>query len=353
MKEISVDLSKILPRVHATLADCLYKQEKKTLYGLETDQVMKRPFSVVTILIARTSNGPQKLVMKTIVHHTANRTITERQNQAVVEYEILKNLHAKFQEIEKCSVPRPILVVPELETFIMEFVDGRLLTDELRWARYFSPRKKFMELLDHFYNSGRWLKHFQKFTEVRLCGPEALNGVVQRTEERLRLIQKSQDPRCPKDLHHRVEALLKDKLKELSGREIPVSGRHSDFHTWNILTGRNGITVIDFLGYQEDCVAVDVLKMLVHLEDDRVSLTANPRHVEALEKRFLEGYGELPVIPVPALIICEAMQRIVSLWRTISGANCRLHHRIEANLRIKEHVRWLIGEGRRRLLWHS
>jgi hypothetical protein len=347
------DITRKIEAAKIALADHLEKTENDCLKGFEIISINPRPFSTIVHLRMITPKVNKRLVMKTVNHHPVNRAITDRENQAVVEYNILRDLYPKFLKVEKCSVPAPVLVIPEIETYLTEFVEGNLLIEELRWTRRFSSKKKFIELQDHFYNSGRWLRYFQEITGVCEVGSEALNSVIERSESRLHLIGESSHPSCPKNLLGKVKTFLYDQLRELSGKKMLVSGRHSDFHPLNILVGKHGVTVIDFTGYQQDCVAVDVLKMMVHLEDEKRSLTASSRRVENLKDKFLEGYGKLPVVPLPALVICEAMQRIVSIWGNISNPKNHFHHYIEGNFRVKAHVSWLLNERKRRLLWPS
>ena len=345
------DITRKIEAAKIALADHLEKTENDCLKGFEIISINPRPFSTIVHIRMITPRINKHLVMKTVNHHPVNKTITDRENQAIVEFNILKDLYPKFLKVEKCSVPRPIFVLPEIETYLMEFVDGRPLIDEVKWARYLSPEKKFRRLQDYFLNSGKWLRYFQEFTGVRETDSKALDLVMEWAEDRLRLIEKSGHPNCRREALAPVRCFLKDQLEKLSGTKIPVCGRHSDFQPLNILVGQNGVTVIDFMGYHEDCIAVDFLKMMVYLEDEKKCVTASSRRVERLRDKFLEGYGRLPVVPVPALLICEAMQRIVSLLWNIISLRKRFHHHFEADVRIKEHVDWLTAGDRRVSLW--
>jgi len=347
------DLAGRIEFVKTALSEHIGKEEQEQITLIEVLRINRRPFSTVVFLGVRTHSRDRKMVMKVINHHPINREVVESRNQALVEYNILKELHPKFEKVEGCSVPCPILVVPELETYVMEFVDGELLINELRWDRHLSSRKKYARLQEHFHNCGRWLRIFQEFTGIQEVSSDVLAQSIERAESRLRLIEDARHPNCPKSLARIVKALLEDNWRQLSKVKVPVSGRHSDFHPLNILAGENGITVIDFMGYSQDCIAVDGLSMLVHLEDERRSMTASRRRVEGLRERFLEGYGERPEIPMPVLFICEAMQRIVSVWGSISALRGRLHHKWEAEARIKTHIQWLMNEGERKYLWPS
>lgn len=337
-----LDQKKRICKIKEALADYLVEKEDQSLISLETTRVLQRPFSTIVFLRVKTSKNVQRLVMKTTAHHPMNKALTESENQAKVEFNILKKLYPKFQEVEKCSVPYPILVIPELETYLMEFVEGNILSNELRYDRYFASRKGFCQLLEHFNNCGRWLKKLQEFTGIHTAGIEVFDTAIKRCEHRLRQIDESGDSRCAKGLQNRILRLLHDQMSQLSGSKILVSGRHGDFTSYNILCSPHEINVIDFLGYKEDSVSIDLISMLVHLENEKLCLTSNPRRVDALRKSFLEGFGEIPHIPRPVLIISEVLLRVMSLWGCISRSKkARLHHKIEANRCIGAHIDWL------------
>lgn len=346
------DLDHVLERARSVLADYYHCEENETLEAIEMLQLIRRPFSTVVIMNARTSKNVRELVMKSTVHHPVNEAIIRDENQAVLEYNVLKHLHPRFENVENCSVPRPLLVIPELETYIMEFVDGELLVDEHRYTRYFSSYDRFRLLNKNYFLMGRWLKQFQMFTGIQNANREALLGVMERCEHRLKLIAESNDPRIPKGLREKVMGLLQKHWSQLPDEHIGVSGRHGDFGPWNILAGPRGITVIDFLGYKVDPLPVDLLKVLVYLDNERRSLTSSGRRVDALKESFLAGYGKLPETPYSVVVICEAMQRIVSIWGMISAPRREFHHRIEATRCIQAQTSWLM-DGRSNLLWFS
>ena len=101
----------LLAALRDALAEQLAREEGVRLETLDELRVVPRRFSTVRFLQARTSAGIRRLVAKTTVHHAANRAATERENQAVVEFRVLQRLWPQFQETERCSVPRPVLVL--------------------------------------------------------------------------------------------------------------------------------------------------------------------------------------------------------------------------------------------------
>ena len=199
----------------------------------------------------------------------------------------------------------------------MEFVDGKILSEELKADRFIYPKCKFLKLKEQLYHCGRWLRHFQTITGLSKAGRGAIDSIEQRLESRLNLIQELADPRIPEWLPGETRKQFRTLIGQIGDSTLLLSGRHGDFSTFNILANEQGITVIDFLGYEKDFIAVDLLKMLVDLHDEKLSITSSNRRVNDLRESFLEGYGELPPIVLPAVVACEMMQRTVSLAKNI------------------------------------
>jgi tRNA A-37 threonylcarbamoyl transferase component Bud32 len=345
------ELKDLLPMLRDSLAEWLQQEERETLRTLDVVRILRRPYSSVVFLRADTQKGSRQFVAKTIALHPENRGITDRANQAVVEYEILRALWPQFSAVERCGVPRPLAVLPEVQTYVMEYVEGRLLSDELRHARRLSSRSGFDRLCDSYYECGRWLRLFQEFTGSRRVAPDALDGILERCAVRLRAISETKDSGWPPGLSQEVTAFLAEQRAALAGEEILVAGRHGDFGPWNVLAGSSGITVIDFLGYEEEPVALDILSMLIVLENERRCLSASPRRVDTLEHRFLEGFGTLPQVQRPVYLICETLLRISNIWGCISQPVAGIRRRIENHARLKANRQWLQKLGRNRALW--
>jgi hypothetical protein len=344
-------LKHLVPRLQEALVEHLGHDGGKRILSLAVERVLSRPYSMVIIWRLKTQDDLERIVSKTVVHHPENLAITDRANQAIVEYEILLALSRRFQQVEKCSVPRPLAIIPELETYIMEFVDAGNLADDLRYARYLAAREGFDCLAEHYYHCGCWLRHFQEFTGIRRAGPEVLDAAVDRCADRLRLIEQAGDRHWPAGLGERIMTFLHEQQACLSGEEVLVTGRHGDFGPWNILVGSNGITVVDFLGYREDTIAIDLLSMLVLLENECHCLTSSGKRLAAVRDRFLEGFGPVPPVQRPVLLICESLHRICTVWGCISQGRDDIRRRIERGRSLQHNRDWLSQLGKRKLLW--
>jgi len=346
------DLDVTLRRVKEELSKYLLTDNNQ-LVTIEVIRTFERLFSRVVIVKIHTTQDSQFMVVKTIGHHPINIGITGKENQAVVEYNVLNYLYPKFSKIKECSVPRPILVIPDIDSFVMEFVAGAPLDHELDYARYFSSRLNFQKLSKNFHQVGYWLKNFQQFVGFQRQKEGGLQTIMERCEQRLKVIEELNTGSIPKDFRKRVQSILDQQLSRLSGREILVSGRHGDFGPWNIIARSDGITVIDFLGYALEPVAVDIIKMLINFEDEMKNVTYNPQKVKTLRQAFLEGYGPLPEVETEVSYIIEILYRVSSIYASLYNTNLPFHRRIEKHRCLQTHLRWFAGGEDRQLLWST
>jgi hypothetical protein len=91
--------------------------------------------------------------------------------------------------------------------------------------------------------------------------------------------------------------------------------------------------------------------MLVALENERRCLSASPRRVNILQRRFLEGFGRLPQVQRPVYLICETLLRVSIVWGCVSRPVAGIRRRIENYARLKANRQWLQELGRNRALW--
>lgn len=337
--------------VEEALRAFLDKTGRGELVRLEVLRVIERPFSSVIFIRAQTERQAYDAVLKKVVHHPLNLALTTRENQAVVEYHLLSSLFPHFSAEQHCFVHEPIAVFPEHEAYLMEYVSGNLLNEKFKAARYVSRRDDFRALCESYRFCGQWLKRFQEVTAGPSATVDIFSATLRRCEEKLDLIELIRDPRCPADLKAVVMAGIQGELGKLGDDQVLVAGRHGDFGGWNILANDKGITVIDFLGSQEDSVAVDVLKMLVNLEDEKLYLFYSRDKVEELKRHFVAGYGDFPKIQRPVAVICETLHRVCSLCASvIHTEGLGLRRRFEKNCSFKKHLAWLYAK-RKQLLW--
>ncbi|HRI38581.1 MAG TPA: phosphotransferase [Nitrospira sp.] len=283
---------------------------------------------MVLILSAESASRQQKLALKKVVHHPINLEVTTSQNQAVVEFEILKQIHYKFQPLAGCAVPYPVAVFPQEEAFIMEYIEGNLLSKQLDDARYWGLPSRFKELERSYCLLGRWLKHFQTVTGIEQGGHEIFANLFSRCETRLRVIADCPALSCSQEFVDRTLRYLKEQASTVSDSSIPIAGRHGDFGDWNIMVNAGTVTVFDFLGYAKEPIAYDALKVLTRLQALKLNPLYSPSRIDRLQEQFLRGYGVVFRTPVPALIICEIYHKICTIAGCLSIVGQRLDYQI-------------------------
>jgi tRNA A-37 threonylcarbamoyl transferase component Bud32 len=334
-------------KVEEALRPFLAQNGRGSFARLEVIQSIERPFSIIVFFRAHTDRAPYDAVLKKVVHHPMNLSLTMGKNQADVEFAMISTLFPYFREERGCGVPEPIAVFPEEESYLMEYVHGELLSDKLVAARYFSSGQDFANLCNWYRLCGRWLKRFQEVTATQLATKDIFSSTLIRCREKLDMIIETGDSRCPLNLKEKVLVDLDRQLAKIADDKVLSAGRHGDFGSWNIQVNDTGITVFDFLGSQEDSVAVDVLKMLINFEDEKHYLVYSRRKVEELKKNFLDGYGALPKIQRPVAVICETLHRVCSVCASVAHTDgSSLRRRYEKHLSLQEHLAWLYSEAK-------
>lgn len=337
--------------VRSRLAEHLSEERSGDPVSLEVERICERPFSSTIVFRHDNRDTERRFVAKVIKCHPMIAAKVTKTNQAIVEFDALRRLHPMFEKVSGCAVPGPVLVLPESDSYVMEYVAGNVLIEENRYFRYLASTTELAKLLNYYGKCGEWLKHLQEFTVVKAQGGDVMSAVVERLSERLTLIERATDPLVPRDFGEMVRQLIEKQLDGLDASAVLLAARHGDFGPWNVLAGDDGVAVIDFLGFREDPLPVDFLKMLIFLQDEGYSPLSSPKRVALAKHHFLEGYGPLPEVPRPAALICEAMQRVVSIWGRVSS-KVRTYQQIERRRVISNHLKWF-ESGCEKLLWVS
>ncbi|MDA7977331.1 MAG: hypothetical protein MPJ50_01020 [Pirellulales bacterium] len=342
-----------LEEVRAEMAVAWESLGRGKLEGCEIVESIKRSYSQVHVLEIQSPAGRAQAVAKSTVRDPINKPSWSREIQASVEFEILEHLHARFDPLPGLAVPRPICVLPERDTFIMDFVPGSLLAESHSALRWFSPRLAFKMMGSDYQRLGTWLAKFQEFTKPEQGDASHLQGIEGRIRLRLERIQQAQDRRIPSHLVATAERRLKSLLDEAAGESIPIAGRHGDFGPWNSIvsddqaSGRDvsrEIVVFDFMGYAREPRPLDAINVLYFLEHESQSIVTSPRRARDVQQRFLYGYASQEVYSRPLLVLCEFHARVYSIWGCLSMPTDRRHHKWQQNKSLRRNIAWLLDE---------
>lgn len=323
-------------------------------------KTIKRPYSEVRFLEVSTPAGTSQVVAKSTVPDPMNRPFWERQVQATVEYEILAHAHQQFEPVPGISVPQPICVVPELDTFVMEFVAGTELSQGHAALRYFSSRHATQLLSADYARLGRWLNKFQQVTKPTEGDASHLDGIRERISLRLDKINEQQDKRVPHDFVSQVEKRLESLLAEAACHAIPIAGRHGDFGPWNVFVNdrqnaqhttsrptspqrspERELIVMDFMGYAREPRPLDAINVLHFLDKEGAGLVSSRALSRVVQRQFLRGLNWQLVCSQPLLELCELHARVYSVWGALSATPDRWHHKLQENKFLRRCIAWL------------
>lgn len=292
----------------------------------------QRHYSQLFLLELEAKNQRHRIICKRLLHQPDNEIFYHDGSDPLArEFEILASITASIGESPvKCSVPKPLFVVPEEQSIYMEFVEGTELDAMMRHLRHFSSRSTFLQLGQAYMRVGEWLRHFQTMTGVTNANAEALNQLRSHVRHRLNLIDTYRDHRLPSDL----SAVVMSKLDELQRRiEMPVqlAGCHGDFGPWNIITQDSKITVLDFFSYRRDFIGIDVLNVLINLENQNVAPSFSGRRIQRLKQSFLDGYQISELIDPSALMMAEMLQRVCAVHGSLINRNSYFRQRMRSS----------------------
>jgi Ser/Thr protein kinase RdoA (MazF antagonist) len=224
--------------------------------------------------------------------------------------------------------------------------------DKMNAANYMASLHNYNLIKINIFNAGLWLKNFQSITGIRQADLCVLKNIIERCDKRLRLIEEANHKDCPMNLRTELLRHLQALQDEISTKKVLVSGRHGDFGEWNIIARNEEITVIDFLGFKEEPVAVDVLKMLMNFENNSMALLASKNRITNLKMEFMKGYGEIPDMSPQVLIICEILHRLCTLEASVNEKTGDFKRRFELKRRFKHNLSWLMDDrGEKSRLW--
>ena len=336
--------------IRGAVAEALSDRDGCEITAYEITDVCHRYFSKVAFITVATDRGIRRLVAKTIVHHRDNKSISERENQSVVEFRTLEHLYPRFQEITGCSVCRPIAILPEYDTVILEFVEGHMLDRDLTAARHFAGRGRFKTAAENFRLVGKWLRHFHEFSGFLHADATCLESIVANCAFRLGLLIENGDPRIPAGLEKRVMAGIRKQQELLDGQEFLLTGVHADFGPWNILANSSGVTALDFFGCGKDLLPTNIVSLLLSLEREKWCMTASTKRISRLQNMFLTGYGQLPPLQEEVLRLCETYCRICTALDSLNTVHDKSHRKIEKHFWLKTNLKWLVDSERQELL---
>jgi len=205
------------------------------------------------------------------------------------EYEILKNLHAAFDQYPLHSVIKPVACFPEHSIIITEDAEGEELSAQIKQrAKHFSlDQTKFMELATYCFSTGEWLKLFQSVTQLtrRIALREC--GLM---ESILKAFKRWNKLGVNSPMQFQIIRYFEQQIAKLGSEMIEMSGQHGDFVPHNVIVNHERIIVFDFPQYRNGPIYYDVARFYSSLLPYAKNPLYNSKKINHLLNLFIEGY---------------------------------------------------------------
>lgn len=204
------------------------------------------------------------------------------------EYNILNFLYQKFLSLEGIDVIKPLAFLPEEDILITEeFVADKLNYLIVNKARWIPSKRKKKQIKNYFFQCGRWLRYFQKFTKRDEVTPFSQDRYVENIEKKL---ASSIKYGLKNTFHKKIYQFIDDKFKRIGDRKFDLVGYHGDFTPWNVLASDNKVKVLDFTLFSYRNSYEDLTLFLSALEGGKSIVGIKDKNIDFLKDAFSRGY---------------------------------------------------------------
>ncbi len=323
----------------------LLSLKDSTEYEISLKKCINFEYSRI-VFFTLTSNHSSEFLLKLIRHSDLNDTMGECKSED--EYRMLNELYSGLDPIQGVSIPEPVLHLPEYDALVMKAYDYPLVSNLVKYLRYFSAGDGYSQYLQKLFLSGRWLKSLHRYTKVKYADGNVLCNEKKQIELRMEHLEKLDCKLVPRKFISTINSQLNRYFEELSDGKIPMTLQHGDFGSWNMLYSWDDLVIIDFTGCELGPVFSDLVSMLQFLDSRRISPFVSGRRVDQAIQSFLSGYGELD------------FQNCIKLWhffefcyrfRRLCGViNSPQDWRFEfvANRVVRKQIKWLSSQKERK-----
>lgn len=205
------------------------------------------------------------------------------------EYNILNYLYNKFSSLKGINVIRPITFLADEDIIVTEEFMGErlnvLIVDQLRW---FTSSKAKAQIQNYFFQCGRWLRYFQKFTKKYELIPFRKDSYIKIIESKLPNCERKGLKRAE---HEKIYYFIDHKFKKIGDQKIDMVGYHSDFTQWNILARDDEIRVLDFDRFSYRNRYDDLTRFLTALDSEKSVVGMLTKNIDTMKEAFMKGYG--------------------------------------------------------------
>lgn len=227
-----------------------------------------------------------------VPHHTpANQTTLTARLQT--EFTVMRELADRWRGDRRFGVADPIAFYPEIPAVLTLAATGRPLRERYRTtARRVGMPFARAELLQCASGCGEWLREFQAAT-CKGVAPFDIDELLSYCDVRIRLLLEDTRSGFSSSLASRLITKAQTVAKTSLRDGTPVTGRHNDFASHNLISAGGTVRVIDFSMFDYGAAAYDPCNFWLELEMLKYDWTYSRSFLTQLQDRFLGAYGNI------------------------------------------------------------
>jgi tRNA A-37 threonylcarbamoyl transferase component Bud32 len=205
------------------------------------------------------------------------------------EFKALHVVRKSLPEHLVATVPKPIMVMRESCSLVLEAVSGTPLSRILKREgnRLIGPlRRNRMRSLGEL--TGRWLKELHLATQVKPVRHDSKTFL----EEAIERLERCRSVGINRATIDRLRKVVTESSHQIEGQPIPTAARQGDFIPQNILIDGDRLRVVDFENFsRSDSIYEDIATFMAYVEAVRTFPYYSATALETLGTGFLHGYG--------------------------------------------------------------
>lgn len=259
--------------------------------ALKIDNISERKYSYVA------KCKVQGLIADKGVYIKVHKNYYEKSQQELCD-QILKNYkshgdwYQKFQTSDRFGVVKPLFVLENQYILVTEEAEGtdlyHLIIDT---SRYFPSKKEVLQLSQHLYNTGAWLRYFHSINPVE-NEKYSIDNLIEYMDTRLKILTAEKRRSFPPRYRERILSTVEKEKSFLREEELGLTLSHSDFNPGNIIVDNDRITVLDFGKTKKDSYLLDVSRFYHQLFLLTFKPQFRPGVIRKLQQSLLQGFGQ-------------------------------------------------------------
>jgi tRNA A-37 threonylcarbamoyl transferase component Bud32 len=205
------------------------------------------------------------------------------------EFRSLQTLRKCLPERLLVTVPKPLMVLRESRSLVLEAVAGKPLSRTLKREgnRLIGPlRRNRMHYLGQL--TGLWLRELHQATQTNPMRHDSDTFLQEIADRFVRLRSLG----IKKETVDRIKREITEASRQIEGHPIPAAARQGDFIPQNILIDGDRLRVVDFENFsRSDSVYEDIATFMAYVQAVRAFPYYSKRALRTFGEAFLRAYG--------------------------------------------------------------